>query len=123
MKKFLLLFIFLGFIGCKSEEKPIDKNEEFTYEESPVERGRQIFEGKGNCTACHKPDQKVIGPSIAEIAKIYRGKEGEIAKFLNEESPAIVEPHNYPAMQINLSVTKRMKNEERAALEAYILSH
>ena len=29
---------------------------------------------KNNCTACHAPDKRVVGPSWAEIAKKHEGK-------------------------------------------------
>ena len=55
-------------------------------------KGQELFEGKGTCTACHKPDTKVIGPAIKDIAKIYKKKGASIASFINEESEAIVAP-------------------------------
>lgn len=87
-----------------------------------VARGEKLFEGRGNCTACHKPDRKVIGPSLVEISKIYREQQGDMIAFLREEAPAIVDPHQYEAMRINLRLTKKMTEEELRALEAYILS-
>ena len=58
-------------------------------------KGQELFEGKGTCTACHKPDTKVIGPSIKDIAKIYKEKGASIAAFINEEGEAIVDPSQY----------------------------
>ncbi|HZY15900.1 MAG TPA: c-type cytochrome, partial [Ramlibacter sp.] len=29
---------------------------------------------KNNCTACHAPDRKLVGPSWAEVAKKHAGK-------------------------------------------------
>ncbi|RZJ68428.1 MAG: c-type cytochrome [Flavobacterium sp.] len=121
MKK-LILFSFLTAFACKSKEAPAE--EDFQYEEkkSPIELGQQIFESKGNCYSCHNPEIKIVGPSIIEIAKTYKSKNGDIVKFLKEEAEPIVDPANYSAMKVNFSITKRMSDEELKALEAYILS-
>ena len=34
-----------------------------------AEKGAALFEGKGTCATCHKPDVKLIGPSLQDIAK------------------------------------------------------
>ena len=85
-------------------------------------KGQELFEGKGTCTACHKPDTKVIGPSIKEIAKIYKEKEASIAAFINEEGEPIVDPTQYETMKTNFAITKAMTAEERKALEVYMMS-
>ena len=85
-------------------------------------KGQELFEGKGTCTACHKPDTKVIGPAIKDIAKIYKEKGASIASFINEESEAIVDPTQYETMKANFVITKAMTAEERKALEVYMMS-
>jgi cytochrome c len=55
------------------------------------QKGKIIFEGKGNCIACHNVDSKLIGPSLQDIAKIYKEKRKYII-FLKGESEAIVDP-------------------------------
>ena len=87
-----------------------------------VAKGQELFEGKGTCTACHKPDTKVIGPSIKEIAKIYKEKDASIAAFINEEGEPIVDPTQYETMKTNFAITKAMTAEERKALEIYMMS-
>lgn len=85
-------------------------------------KGQELFEGKGTCTACHKPDTKVIGPAIKDIAKIYKEKGASIAGFINEESEPIVDPSQYETMKTNFAITKAMTAEERKALEVYMMS-
>ena len=85
-------------------------------------KGQELFEGKGTCTACHKPDTKVIGPSIKEIVKIYKEKGASIAAFINEEGEPIVDPSQYDTMKTNFVITKAMTAEERKALEVYMMS-
>ena len=50
-----------------------------------AEKGAALFEGKGTCATCHKPDVKLIGPSLQDIAKTYKEKKASIAAFLNGE--------------------------------------
>lgn len=90
--------------------------------DSLIEKGQELFEGKGTCTACHKPDTKVIGPSIKEIVKIYKEKGASIAAFINEEGEPIVDPSQYETMKTNFAITKAMTAEERKALEVYMMS-
>lgn len=84
--------------------------------------GQSIFDGKGNCFACHKPDQKIIGPSITEIAKIYKEQKGDMVAFLQEKAEPIVDPSQYETMKTNFAITKNLSEEELKALEAYFYS-
>lgn len=86
-------------------------------------KGKELFEGKGTCATCHKPDTKLIGPSLAEISKVYKEKGASIADFINEKGEAIVDPTQYEVMKANFVITKAMSDEERKSLEAYILSY
>lgn len=109
--------------ACKTNE--VSTEEDFQYEEKQTQAqlGQKLFDGKGNCYSCHRPDQKFVGPSLADIAKIYKEKNGDMVKFLKEEADPIVDPANYAAMKVNFSITKRMSDEELKALEAFILEH
>ena len=103
----------------------VEKNAETTTETSVdplLAKGQELFEGKGTCTACHKPDAKVVGPSIKEIAKTYKEKGATIAAFINEEGEPIVDPSQYDTMKTNFAITKAMTAEERKALEVYMMS-
>ena len=125
MKKIVFLFAVLAFLSCKKEsQEPFGKPTENTTEvQTPEALGKEIFEGKGNCVACHQVDQKVVGPSIQEIAKIYKDKNGNMVGFLKGEGEAIVDPSQFPVMQTNLEITKTFTEEELKAVEAYIYSN
>lgn len=84
--------------------------------------GAELFKGKGTCTACHKADEKTVGPSMKEIAKIYKEKGASIAKFINDEGEPLVDASQYEVMKANFVITKAMTQEERDALDAYIMS-
>jgi cytochrome c len=120
MKKVLIIFAVLAFLSCKKESQEPFGKPETTTEKSPEVLGKEIFEGKGNCIACHQVDQKVIGPSLQEIAKIYKEKNGNMVNFLKGEGEAIVDPSQFAVMQANLEITKTFTEEELKAVEAYI---
>ena len=118
MKKLLFLLTVLVMISCKKEEKIT--TEQPVTETADKISGKELFENKGNCVACHQPSQKVIGPSLEEISKIYKDKNASIVSFLKEESEPIVDPSQYEVMKTNFPITKAMSDEELLALEEYI---
>lgn len=126
MKKLLFILSVLSLISCKKEE---DKKESLypektlSAEEKQLQLGEEIFNGKGMCYSCHKPDQKVIGPSIKQIAEIYKAKNADIKLFLQEKSEPIVDPSQYSVMKTNLTITKTFSDEELKAVEAYFYGH
>lgn len=110
-------------MGNSIEETPVVVEE--TAEEtadSQLALGAELFKGKGTCTACHKADEKTVGPSMKEIAKIYKEKGASIAKFINDEGEPLVDPSQYEVMKANFVITKAMTQEERDALDAYMMS-
>jgi cytochrome c len=126
MKKILFLFAVLAAASCKNEEVKKEPLYPTTTEEvaqTPVELGKEIFEGKGNCVACHQVAEKVIGPSLQDIAKIYKDKNANMVAFLKGEGEPIVDPSQYEVMRANFVITKAMSDEELQALEAYVYSH
>jgi cytochrome c len=140
MKKIVLLMLFAGLliVSCKKESseesfgKPETTTTETTTEatpetaleiQKPEDLGKTIFEGKGACIACHKPDVKLVGPSLQDIAKIYKNKNGDMITFLKGEGEPIVDPTQYAVMKANFAVTKTFSDEELKALEAYVYSH
>lgn len=111
-------------MSCGSDKKE-NTEEAVTYEaetKSPEELGKELFEGTGNCFACHKPDQKIVAPSLQEIATIYKKEKADMVAFLREESEPIVDPSQYETMKTNFSITKNLSEEELKALESYVLS-
>jgi cytochrome c len=105
-------------ISCKKEPqenfgKPTNKVSDL---------GKEIFEGKGTCIACHKPDAKIIGPSLQDIGKIYKEKKISIVDFLKGNQDPVVDPQQFEVMKTNLALTKTFSDEELKALENYIFS-
>lgn len=130
MKKVVFLSALLALASCKKETTDQVQTTTESYSEgksaeakTPEVLGKNIFEGKGNCTACHQVDQKVIGPSIQEIAKTYKDKKGDIITFLKGNAEPIVDPSQFDVMKTNFPITKAMSHEELKAIESYIYSN
>jgi cytochrome c len=129
MKKSIVLAVLLTgmlvTVSCKKDgsEESFGKPEATTEAQKPEDLGAEIFAGKGACVACHKPDVKLVGPSLQDIAKIYKEKNGDMVTFLKGEGEPIVDPTQYAVMKPNFVITKTFTDEELKALEAYIYSH
>jgi cytochrome c len=123
MKKVALLACLLFLISCKKEsEETFGQPNPTEVSQTPEELGKSIFEGKGNCAACHRIDEKLVGPSVKEIAKSYKAQNGDLVSFLKDEAKPIVDPSQYEMMKTYLALTKEMSDEELKGLEAYIYS-
>lgn len=50
-------------------------------------KAREIFNSNG-CASCHQPAEKLVGPSLKDIAKRYKGKKvsRELATVIREGS-------------------------------------
>ncbi len=129
--KLLIPIIALSLFSCKKEEEketlyPSSVTEATTEGNAtnltPSEKtGEEIFNGKGNCFSCHKPDQKIIGPSVMEIAKIYKEKNADMVQFLKGEGEPLVDPSQYEVMKTNFAITKNFTDEELKGLRGLFL--
>lgn len=130
-KLFMLSAFALFAISCggKKEEQDFGTKPTATEEKSTkdaafplAEKGKEIFEGKGTCFTCHKKDVKVVGPSIQDIVKIYKEKNGNIVTFLKGEADPLVDPSQFEVMKANFALTKTFTDEELQSLEQYMQS-
>ena len=124
MKKVALLVCLILVISCKKEsQEAFGQPNPTELSQTPEQLGKSIFEGKGNCVSCHQPNQKIIGPSIHEIATIYKAQNGSIISFLKDDAKPLVDPSQYEVMKTNFAITKTMNHTELSALETYIYSY
>ncbi len=130
MKSGLLLLGLLALTSCKKETPAKDSDtlypavveNESTDPIKMIAQGKALFDGKGTCNSCHLAEKKVIGPSIKEITKIYKEHNASIVTFLQGDGEAIVDPSQFPIMQANFAITKKMSEHELKAIEAYMNS-
>jgi cytochrome c len=128
MKKSALIAIAFLVFSCKKESAepfgtPTSSDTKNETVATPEALGKELFETKGACIACHKVDTKLIGPSLQDIAKTYKEKNGDLVAFLKEEAKPIIDPSQYDIMKANFAITKAMSEEELNGLEAYIYSN
>lgn len=124
MKKVALLACLIFVFSCKKEsEETFGQPNPTEVSQTPEQLGKSIFEGKGNCVACHKINEKLVGPSVQDIAKIYKSQNGDIVSFLKDDAKPLVDPTQYEVMKTNFGLTKAMSDEELKGLEAYIYSN
>lgn len=126
MKKlFILSFVAFSFIACGGKEsKNVDEPAVvLSPEEQLIADGKKLFNSnKAACFSCHQLDKKVIGPSVMEIAKIYREQNADMVAFLRKQAEPIVDPSQYNVMETNFAILKTMTDEELKSLEAYMMS-
>lgn len=136
MKSALLVLGLLALTSCKKETNAKEEGlyptvvgaenksseEQSTDPAQMIAQGKVLFEGKGTCNSCHLADKKVIGPSIKEITKIYSDNKASIVTFLQGDGEPIVDPSQFPIMQANFAITKKMSEHELKAIEAYMQS-
>ncbi|MDO5636026.1 MAG: c-type cytochrome [Myroides sp.] len=128
-KSILFAFSAFLFLSCGNKESkkealyPDAIAETLSPEEQLIADGKKLFESnKAACFSCHQMDKKVIGPSIKEIAKIYKEQNGDMVAFLRKKADPIVDPSQYNVMETNFAILKTMSDEELKSLEAYMMS-
>lgn len=89
---------------------------------SAANPGEKLFTEK-NCITCHKPDTKLLGPSLKDIAAAYNGNKDGLKAFLKDEAKAIVDPSQESVMHPQVSITKAMPAEQLDQMVDFILSH
>lgn len=136
MKKILLLFALIAMVltSCgEDKKKEVQKETETKVEKSAevkqdggdtITMGEKLFNEK-TCITCHQLDTKVIGPSVKDIASMYKEKNGNMVNFLKGTEAAIVDtdPGQVAIMKANLDgFVKDLSDEEIEALVAYMQS-
>ncbi|HVI43948.1 MAG TPA: cytochrome c [Chitinophaga sp.] len=81
--------------------------------QGPYTKGARIFQT--NCSTCHKPNEKLVGPPVTEMASIYRGQAPGLKSWIKAPGK---KREGYPQMPGFPQLTDDQLNE----LAAYILS-
>lgn len=74
--------------------------------------GKDIFDGR--CSACHRFDQKLVGPAYKDVLPKYEGKRDQLINFIL--NPVKVNP-SFPPMP-----NQGLKQKEAEAIAEYIMS-
>lgn len=81
---------------------------------SGADKGKAVF--NQFCAACHKPDVKLVGPPVKEMATIYKGNKGDLQKWI--KNPGKKRP-DYPQMP---GFESQLSQEQLDQLSKYILT-
>lgn len=145
MKKHIFITIGLGLLisfSCSSpnKEKTTTTQSEEKVTESPkteatppttqaaapqakeASPGEKLFTEK-TCVTCHKPDVKLVGPSLKDIAAAYNGDKGKLKSFLKGEAKPIVDPSQESVMHPQIAITKALPADQLDQIADYILSN
>lgn len=127
-----LALLFIGFLllcNCKEGKKSIEETKKSMPERAALSRDSQIFLGnrlfsEKTCITCHDINKKKIGPSIKEIMKVYKAKNGDIFAFLKGNAQPIVDTtaSQVAIMQANINgFLKGISDEELKTISTYML--
>lgn len=105
-------------------DKAVDAVKDVASNDVQIAKGKELFTSK-TCVACHGIDNKILGPSVKEIVKVYNDKGANMVKFLKGNGEAIVDTDagQVAIMKANIDgFLKEMKAEELQALATYMRS-
>ncbi|WP_196893202.1 c-type cytochrome [Aureivirga marina] len=108
----------------KEEAAPAETTEAAdATQEGDIAAGKALFSKKA-CNACHQEQNKLVGPALKDIAKIYNEQNADMVTFLKGNGKAIVDtdPGQVAVMQANFAVTKTLSDKELADISTYIKS-
>lgn len=81
--------------------------------------GRAVFDSL-KCGSCHKPEEKSVAVSLAQIAKAYESPE-QLAGFFKGGAKPVIESEKPGMMKGQMSKLGALSAEEQKALADYIL--
>ena len=129
MRGVLFFILVLMVAGCKMEKKSKEVEENAVPMRGELSMDSQIFLGnrlfsEKTCITCHDVNSTKIGPSVKEIMKVYKEKNGDIVAFLKGEANPIVDTTatQVAIMQANIDgFLKDISEEELKTIATYML--
>jgi len=127
-----LVSFFIGFLmlcSCNMDKKSTKVQNKVVPQRAELSRDSQIFLGnrlfsEKTCITCHDVNKEKIGPSVKEIMKIYKEKNGDIVAFLKGNAKPIVDTtySQVAIMQANIDgFLKGISDEELKTIATYML--
>lgn len=125
MKKIMTLFsILIVCSNCiaqtipgKKPSKAPKQAQTVTVSKAEIETGKQLIAGS-DCFACHKIDERTVGPSYTEVAKKYPLSE----KNINMLSEKVIKGGSGVWGQIPMAPHSSITDEDAKKMVKYILS-
>jgi cytochrome c len=85
---------------------------------SSAAKGTAALFKNENCSACHAPNAKLVGPSIADIAKKYEGQSGAVDRLMTKVKLGGAGVWD----SIPMPAQAQLSDEDRKALVVWMLS-
>ncbi len=129
MRLISFFIVFLIVSSCNMGKKSKEVIENVVPERGELSKDSQIFLGnrlfsEKTCITCHDVNGIKIGPSVKEIMKVYKEKNGDIVAFLKGEAKPIVDTtaSQVAIMQANIDgFLKNISDEELKTIATYML--
>jgi len=129
MRFLLFLVVFLVIYSCKLDKKSTTVKDNGVPQRAALSKDSQIFLGnrlfsEKTCITCHDVNKTKIGPSVKEIMKIYKAKNGDMVAFLKGNAKPIVDTTaaQVAIMQANIDGFLRdISDEELKTITTYML--
>jgi cytochrome c len=102
-------------LSKEARENPVEEMEELEIDPSLGElaKGEAIF--KQNCAACHKKDEKLVGPPVTEMVSIYASNETGLKQWIKAPGKKRADYPQMPGFP-------QLSDEDLNELSKYILS-
>ncbi len=131
-KPMRLFSFFMGFLmlfSCNMDKKSTKVQNKVVPQRAELSKDSQIFLGnrlfsEKTCITCHDVSKEKIGPSVKEIMRIYKEKNGDIVAFLKGNAKPIVDTTSSQVaiMQANIDgFLKGISDEELKTIATYML--
>ncbi len=129
MRLVSFFLVFLVLFSCNMDKKSTKVQNKVVPQRAELSRDSQIFLGnrlfsEKTCITCHDVNKEKIGPSVKEIMKIYKEKNGDIVAFLKGNAKPIVDTtySQVAIMQANIDgFLKGISDEELKTIATYML--
>ena len=129
MRLISFCIVFLIVSSCNMDKKSKEVKENVVPERGELSKDSQIFLGnrlfsEKTCITCHDVNRIKIGPSVKDIMKVYKEKNGDIVAFLKGEAKPIVDTteSQVTIMQANIDgFLKNISDEELKTIATYML--
>lgn len=129
MRSITSFLLSLVFFSCNTNEKSKTTKESTVPERGELSMDSQIFLGnrlfsEKTCITCHDINDQKVGPSVKQIMKVYKEKNGNIVAFLKGESKPMVDTtaSQVAIMQANIDgFLQNITDEELNTIATYMM--
>jgi len=129
MRLISFFIVFLIVSSCNMDKKSKEVKENVVPQRGELSKDSQIFLGnrlfsEKTCITCHDVNRIRIGPSVKEIMRVYKEKNGDIVAFLKGEAKPLVDTtaSQVAIMQANIDgFLKNISDEELKTIATYML--